>query len=204
MFLSQKIISARKLKGFTQEELADLAKVTVRTIQRIESGETIPRNYTAKAIARALDIPFEQLINETGNGNLPVAGHASMNDEDARHFLQLLCLSAFSYIVIPYIHFLIPSYLLRKKRTQHPQVVRFARRFIRGQIIWVITTHLLFLIVVAYNLLQASYFGKRFPVHFLWPVLIMYFLNAIIILINLKKIRQLEFVSTKAQIADAQ
>ena len=33
--IGKKIIDARKVKGLTQEELADLSKINLRTIQRI-------------------------------------------------------------------------------------------------------------------------------------------------------------------------
>jgi transcriptional regulator with XRE-family HTH domain len=48
MTLSQKISAARNKKGITQEELAGLMKVSVRTIQRIESGESTPQNIPLK------------------------------------------------------------------------------------------------------------------------------------------------------------
>ncbi len=68
MELSKKIVLARRKLGLTQEELASLAQVTVRTIQRIESGESIPRSFTVKALARALETNFEELTKETQNG----------------------------------------------------------------------------------------------------------------------------------------
>ena len=38
-----KIKELRKKKGFSQEELAETAKVNLRTIQRIENNENEPR-----------------------------------------------------------------------------------------------------------------------------------------------------------------
>ncbi|MGB8191036.1 MAG: helix-turn-helix domain-containing protein [Chitinophagaceae bacterium] len=195
MTLHQKITSARKSKGLTQEELADLTNITVRTIQRIESGESIPRTYTIKAIAKALDLPFGSLINEGIADTAPAvaAGQVSLKEEDGRHFLQVFCLSAFSYIVVPYVHFLIPAYLLKKRKEENIGVIRFAKKFIRGQITWVIITHLLFLMVVVYDLLMAAYFNKKYAVYFLWPFFIMYFVNAISIVKSLAQIKQMDF-----------
>lgn len=48
--LGKKVASLRMEKGLTQAELAQLCNVTVRTIQRIESGETQPRSFTVKTI----------------------------------------------------------------------------------------------------------------------------------------------------------
>jgi len=41
--LGKKISELRKQKGLTQEDLVEKCNITVRTIQRIESGETTPR-----------------------------------------------------------------------------------------------------------------------------------------------------------------
>lgn len=40
--LAKKISEHRKIKGLTQEELAEQAKVNLRTIQRIENSESEP------------------------------------------------------------------------------------------------------------------------------------------------------------------
>ncbi len=53
MDIAGKLVDARKRKGLTQEQLADLANITVRTIQRIERGDSIPRAYTLKTLAAA-------------------------------------------------------------------------------------------------------------------------------------------------------
>lgn len=53
--LGRKIAELRKAKGLTQEELVDKCKLSVRTLQRIESGEVAPRSHTIKVIFAALD-----------------------------------------------------------------------------------------------------------------------------------------------------
>lgn len=53
-----KLIEIRKAKGLTQEEVAEKCHVTVRTIQRIESGMVQPRAYTIKIICEALEFDF--------------------------------------------------------------------------------------------------------------------------------------------------
>lgn len=50
------ILNARKSRQLTQEELADLSKVNLRTIQRIENSENVPRGNTLKLICEALDL----------------------------------------------------------------------------------------------------------------------------------------------------
>jgi transcriptional regulator with XRE-family HTH domain len=53
--LGRKIAELRKSKGLTQEELVDKCNLNVRTLQRIEAGEVIPRSHTIKVIFAALD-----------------------------------------------------------------------------------------------------------------------------------------------------
>lgn len=184
MPLHEKIAEARRNKGFTQEELADRSSVTVRTIQRIESGDTVPRNFTLKAIAEALNMPFEELIAK--NGALPTEQDT---DKDASiHFLKVLNLSCFTYLVIPYVHFLIPSYLLKKKRDD-AKLMMIGRKMIRTQIYWIVGLHLTFFLVLAYNLTLVRLLGGYY-INYLWPFFIMYLLNAVIILtthLNIKK-----------------
>jgi transcriptional regulator with XRE-family HTH domain len=62
--LGKKIAELRKAKGFTQEELVEKCNLSVRTLQRIESGEVTPRSYTRKIIFTALGYSIHE---ESGN-----------------------------------------------------------------------------------------------------------------------------------------
>lgn len=65
--LGRKILELRKQKGFTQEELVEQCNVNVRTIQRIEAGEVMPRSFTLKVILNALGEDFDILKDEKSN-----------------------------------------------------------------------------------------------------------------------------------------
>ena len=56
-----KIREMRKSKGLSQEDLADLAKVNLRTIQRIENNKSEPRGNTLKLISGALQTDLSSL-----------------------------------------------------------------------------------------------------------------------------------------------
>jgi len=187
--LSQKIAFLRRKKGLTQDELAGLVNVTARTIQRIESGDSTPRAFTLKAIATALDVSFEEL--NSGNEERPADREVSYDREEMRHYLRLLCLSCFSYVVIPYVHFLIPLYLSKKRKDQPPAVLTFSRRLIRVQIGWVIAVSLSLLLALAYNLLSVKYLHNRYPLHYLVVFFFMYFLNALIIGASMWQIKKI-------------
>lgn len=198
MELSKKIVLARKKQGLTQEELAGLTNITVRTIQRIESGESIPRSFTIKSLARALETSFEELTSETQTERLenqPDLSQISSDPGNEKHFLQILCLSCFSYLVLPFVHFLIPIYLLKKHNHSHPETLVMGRTIIRQQIYWIIALHALMLLTLGYNLLAAAYLGKAYLISYLVPFFAMYLLNAFIIMAALRHIHQLKGVS---------
>ncbi|RXK58409.1 XRE family transcriptional regulator [Lacibacter luteus] len=196
MEVYKKIVHARKQKGLTQEQLADLSNVTVRTIQRIESGESMPRAYTLKAIATALNISFEELTADNNLAeHLPASESTVQTPDytDSKHTLKIICLSCFSYLVVPFIHFLIPTRLLKKSNEQNPTIVAFAKKMIRTQLYWKVALWLLLLGTLAYNLIMAAWFQKNYLISYLVPFFAMYFLNAIIISITLLRIQKTDF-----------
>lgn len=67
--LGRKISELRKEKGFTQEELVEKCNISVRTIQRIETGEVMPRSYTIKSILSALDYDLNRIAEESQQVN---------------------------------------------------------------------------------------------------------------------------------------
>jgi len=67
--LGKKIQELRKLKGLTQEELADKTNLSTRTIQRIENGEVDARTYTLSRLAEALNVELDILLVEDESSN---------------------------------------------------------------------------------------------------------------------------------------
>jgi transcriptional regulator with XRE-family HTH domain len=54
----------RMEKGYTQKELSELSNISVRSIQRIENGEIIPRTYTLKTLAGILGRSYEDFARD--------------------------------------------------------------------------------------------------------------------------------------------
>lgn len=63
--IGELIITSRKNKNLTQEQLADLSKVNLRTIQRIENNENVPRENTLKLICDTLEIAVPKTETQT-------------------------------------------------------------------------------------------------------------------------------------------
>jgi transcriptional regulator with XRE-family HTH domain len=62
--LGRRISELRKSKGLTQEELVEKCNISVRTLQRIETGEVTPRSYTIKTILAALDYDLSTIVED--------------------------------------------------------------------------------------------------------------------------------------------
>lgn len=176
------IILARRKKGLTQEELADMAGIGRRTLQRIENGDTEPRAFTLKAIADVLEVTVEELSAPVDPDNDPVFAER----DAAAHFLQVFCLSCFSYILVPWFHFLIPLVLLRRQPNLSPKLVSFCRKTLRQQVYWVISLQAALLLTLAYNLIFAKH-GKGPELGYLIPVGLFYLINPILILTALRR-----------------
>lgn len=59
--------AVRKEKGFTQQQLADLSGIHIRTLQKYEKGLSELSNMTVKnavALAKVLGIPIESFLEE--------------------------------------------------------------------------------------------------------------------------------------------
>lgn len=62
--LGKRLSALRKDKGLTQEELVEKSHVSVRTIQRIEAGEVLPRAITIRILLEALGEQYESFISQ--------------------------------------------------------------------------------------------------------------------------------------------
>jgi transcriptional regulator with XRE-family HTH domain len=114
-----RLVEIRKVKGLTQGEVAEMCKLTVRTIQRIESGLVKPRAFTIKIISDNLgfdffetshtniDVPVENQSSKLGNKtilwyvrdlfNLKTSAMKKISILSASTFLiAFLCISIFS------------------------------------------------------------------------------------------------------------
>ena len=65
--VAKKINEIRRQKGLTQEDLAERAKLNLRTVQRIENGENSPRGKTLTMLCEALGVDLSEFIpNQKG------------------------------------------------------------------------------------------------------------------------------------------
>src|SRR5689334_21010552 len=103
MTLGERIADLRKQQGLSQELLAENSHTSLRTIQRIESGTTVPRPFTLKVIAEALGVEIQQLSSSH------VAG-----EEESLSKLRLINLSAIVVVLLPVLNIILPLIIWRK------------------------------------------------------------------------------------------
>lgn len=65
--LGRQLTALRREKNLTQEELVEKSHVSVRTIQRIEAGEVLPRMSTVKILLAALGESYESFSAKSSN-----------------------------------------------------------------------------------------------------------------------------------------
>lgn len=128
--IAEQIRALRKAKGLSQEYLAEKAGINLRTLQRIESGNVIPRGETLRLLAQALDIPIEEL--SAAAPETP----ATMHEDQG--FLKLINLSALSFWFIPLGNMLIPFALWMYKRKTIIGADELGKRILNFQITWTV------------------------------------------------------------------
>jgi transcriptional regulator with XRE-family HTH domain len=122
--IGTKIKDIRKRKGYSQEELAEFAKVNLRTIQRIESGESEPRGTTLNLICSALGITTEAIFD--------------YGKQENNHFLVLFHLSVLAFIFIPLGNIILPLILFFSKKEKIQNLNVLGANVLSFQIIWTV------------------------------------------------------------------
>jgi len=156
MFSAARILAIRKSKGLSQEVLAEQSGVSLRTIQRVEQGDTVPRGYTLQALAAALDVPLEAFRPEP-EAATPVSTAAVPTTHPDPQLLQLLNLSALSFLVLPLLNLLVPWLLWQKHRHEVDHAVEVGRRVLGFQILWQVGCFLTYLLAGLVQVVAHAY-----------------------------------------------
>ena len=120
--IGDKILEIRKRKGLTQEELSDLAKINLRTLQRIEKGETGPRGNTLKMLCSVLEINMEDILD--------------YGKTEDNKYIRYFHLSVLTFIFIPLGNIIIPLILWITKRDKIIGLNEQGADLLNFQILW--------------------------------------------------------------------
>ncbi len=143
--LSERVTELRNRKGFSQEVLAEESGLSLRTIQRIENGETTPRGDTLQRIAKGLGVTSEELID----------WKLEKNDS----YLAILNASALTFIFFPIFGILVPLVMWISQKNKIHGIDRNSRKILNFQITWSLV---LFLSIIGYigNVFYQSCFSR--------------------------------------------
>ncbi|HEX8329599.1 MAG TPA: helix-turn-helix transcriptional regulator [Hymenobacter sp.] len=189
MFSAARIQELRKSKGFSQEALAEHSGVSLRTIQRVEQGETVPRGHTVQALAAALEVtlddlrlgaqpaPAPQAVPPVLVTVLPPTPAPPALRVDP-HFLQLLNLSALSLLVLPLLNLVVPWLLWRARRHTTAHVAELGRRVLGFQVLWQVGCFFAFLLAVGAQQVAHRY-GHKLPALYVGVLLFTYAANVV-------------------------
>jgi transcriptional regulator with XRE-family HTH domain len=143
--IGQKIVEIRKRKGLSQEVLSDLAKINLRTLQRIEKGETEPLGNTLKNLCNVLEINIEDILD-----------YGKIEDNK---FLKFFYLSVLSFIVIPLGNLIVPMLLWITKRDKIIDLNKQGITLLKFQLVW---TMLSYSCLIAFGIIVKNHQGHTF------------------------------------------
>ncbi len=94
---------ARLKKPLTQKELAELAGISVRSLQRIENGEVLARVYTWRQLATHIDLQAEPVER------LPITTNDSQPTQLNKPRKWILSVASLAVIILAFSSFVIQS-----------------------------------------------------------------------------------------------
>jgi transcriptional regulator with XRE-family HTH domain len=159
--IGTKIKEIRKRKGLSQEELAEAAKVNLRTIQRIENNESEPRGGTLNLICSALDITTETIFD-----------YGKVEDKS---YLVLFHLSALASFLLPLGNIIMPLIMWFNKKDKISGLKSLGANVLNFQILSTILTYI--------SLLGYVYIKINHIAGYTWLIIlfvIIYLLNIIL------------------------
>lgn len=170
--LSSRVKELRNQKGMSQENLAEESGLSLRTIQRIENGETNPTGETLKRLSGALNMDTAELY-----------GGAIKED---KRYLIYLNLSALTFVFFPLFGIITPFLLWSERKDKSKSINKTGRDLINFEITWTIV---LFLIPVLLMLFMKIGLLENLTIRAIITITaIMYFLNMLLVVINALRI----------------
>ena len=166
--LAQRVKRLRIQKGMSQEFLAEESGLSLRTIQRIENGESNPTGESLKRIAGALNVTPDDIMD--------------WSIKEDKKYLTFLNLSALTFLFFPLLGILIPFILWTSKKDKIKNINRLGRALINFEITW--TMLLFFIPAVLFILSQTGLLQNISMSTFFVVIGLLYLFNLISILMN--------------------
>lgn len=135
----------REQQNLTQEELAEKSGISVRTIQRIESGKD-PKGYTLRILAQTFGVKEAELLGNSVEVESQPQHETSIVNEEVIWTdyakIKLINLSSIPFIILPPLNIIVPlvlMFVMQQKNALTKQIVSV-------QIMWTILAPILFML----------------------------------------------------------
>ena len=125
-----KLKKIREKLNLTQEELSDKSGISVRTIQRIESGIE-PKGQTLKILAKTLGVKEEDLLEQT-------------ETEINSTLVKIINLSSLPFTIFPPANIIIPLLIMFAGK----QFNLLTKQIVSVQILWLILAVIIFMLSI--------------------------------------------------------
>lgn len=164
---TNKVLFHRTQNNYTQTELAEKSGLSIRTIQRVEAG-IIPKGHTLKAIAQALQIGVEKLIED------------EIFDEEDSHTidttsLKILNISALLFLIFPYGNLIFP-FIIWNKNSKEFKANRVALQILNLQIVYSLFLTLFLLFSPLFQKLFSLKFSLLLTVFIIFSIVNIFFI----------------------------
>lgn len=178
--LGERLKELRNRKGISQERLAEDSGLSLRTIQRIEKNETVPRGDTLKKLAIELGSSPDEIID--------------WKIEKDQNYLTLMSLSSFGFLLFPILGIIIPLTMWVYKKEKIEGVNKLGKSILNFQISWTLLLFLSYAFIGVIFLVLILTDTSASWTLLIWqswlPItLVFYLYNIILIIMNTIKIR---------------
>lgn len=167
-YLAIRVKELRNQRGMSQEFLAEESGLSLRTIQRIEKGESNPTGESLKRLANALNVSPDELID--------------WSIKEDKKFLTYLNLSALTFLFFPLLGILIPFILWTSKKGKIKNINKLGKDLINFEI--TLTILLFFIPILLFVISKIGLIEDITFSTFVIIIGILYFVNLTLILLN--------------------
>lgn len=135
----------REQKYLTQEELSEKSGISVRTIQRIETGKE-PKGFTLRALSKVLEIQENELLFKESKKEITEIIEDKKEQTQVvlinYSVLKIINLSSIPFIILPPLNIIVPLVLMFTMNQKNS----LAKQLISVQILWTIIAPIVFMI----------------------------------------------------------
>ncbi len=144
--IGSKIKALRKRNGLSQEELAELAGLNLRTIQRIEKDQSQPRGKTLQLICEVLHTSVDEVLNPT--------------KQEDKKYLGIVHLSVLAFMVFPMGNIIVPLIFWITKKDTVMHLDALGKNILNFQILWTILISISAILLI----LDRKFFNATFNI----------------------------------------